>query len=212
MPRSRKRGRRDAARPAATQTRPASSASGEATPAVKSPTAVKAPATVEAPAAVKAPPARQPRPTNEEFLLRYQARADQRNAEARDNLQPLEPGEHPWPLLLAIALTSLSGISTAILYFAGVTIGGKHSPSVLIYTVIMLICAAGMWKLWYQAVLAFMVLLAIVIVFFSLFLVEASNILGLVVALAIIGGGGFLFWKLVRVLSRLQMPQRTQRT
>jgi ABC-type nitrate/sulfonate/bicarbonate transport system permease component len=36
-------------------------------------------------------------------------------------------------------------------------------------------------------------------------------VLGLVVALAIIGGAGFLFYKLVRVLSRLQMPQPPRR-
>ncbi len=52
-----------------------------------------------------------------------------------------------------------------------------------------------------------MALLAIVATLFSLYLIEASNLLGLVVALIVIGGSGYLFFKLVRVLSRIQMPR-----
>ena len=53
-----------------------------------------------------------------------------------------------------------------------------------------------------------MALLAIIGTLFSLYLMEASNVLGLLVALIIIVGAGYLFFKLVRVLSRIQMPQR----
>jgi uncharacterized membrane protein len=38
-------------------------------------------------------------------------------------------------------------------------------------------------------------------------LIKVSSVVGLVVALAIVGFGGFLFWKLVRILSRIQMPK-----
>jgi hypothetical protein len=55
-------------------------------------------------------------------------------------------------------------------------------------------------------VLGFMVLLAIIVILFSLFLIEASNLLGVLVPPIFIIGGGYLFWKLVRVLSRLQLP------
>ncbi len=71
----------------------------------------------------------------------------------------------------------------------------------------MIVCAIGMWRLWYGAVLGFMALLAIVATLFSLLLIEASNVLGLVVALVVIVGAGYLFFKLVRVLSRIQMPR-----
>ena len=57
------------------------------------------------------------------------------------------------------------------------------------------------------AVLGFMALLAIIVTVFALLLIEASNVLGLVVALAVIVGAGYLFYKLVRVLSRIQMPR-----
>jgi hypothetical protein len=52
-----------------------------------------------------------------------------------------------------------------------------------------------------------MALLAILIVLAAVALVKISTVLGAVVALVIVGGGGFLFWKLVRVLSRIQMPK-----
>jgi hypothetical protein len=72
---------------------------------------------------------------------------------------------------------------------------------------VMIACAIGMWRLWYGAVLGFMALLAIVAALFALLLIEASNVLGVVVGLAVICGSGYLFFKLVRVLSRIQMPQ-----
>jgi uncharacterized iron-regulated membrane protein len=39
----------------------------------------------------------------------------------------------------------------------------------------------------------------------------ASNVAAAVFCLAIIGLGGWLFWKLVRALARLQMPERRAR-
>jgi hypothetical protein len=59
----------------------------------------------------------------------------------------------------------------------------------------------------YWAVLGFMALLAILVVLAAVALIKVSSVVGLVVALAIVGLGGFLFWKLVRVLSRIQMPK-----
>jgi hypothetical protein len=71
----------------------------------------------------------------------------------------------------------------------------------------MLVCAVGMWFMRYWAVLGFMALLAILVVLAAVALIKVSSVVGVVVALAIVGLGGFLFWKLVRVLSRIQMPK-----
>jgi hypothetical protein len=113
--------------------------------------------------------------------------------------------------VVSVALTALAGIVNLILYAAGATIAGKHPAPTTIYVFsgVMLACSYGMWRLWYQAVLAFMALLAIVIVLFSLFLVEASNLLGLLVPPLFIAVGSLLFWKLIRVLGRLQVPARS---
>lgn len=159
--------------------------------------------------AVTAAPA-EPKPTGEAFVEHYRARSEARNAVARAGLTPLEPGQHPWPLLVSIALTTLIAVGNLAAWAAGAKIAGKHPAGggIVVFSLVMLVCAVGMWRHWYQAVLAFMVLLAIVVVLFSLFLVEASNLLGFLIPPVIIIGGGYLFWKLVRVLGRLQMPQR----
>jgi hypothetical protein len=68
--------------------------------------------------------------------------------------------------------------------------------------------AWGMWNLRYWAVLGFQALLAVTIIIAALSLAVASNLLAVLLCLVIIVPGSWLFWKLVRVLARLQMPQR----
>jgi hypothetical protein len=137
-------------------------------------------------------------------------RSQRRDAEARAGLVPIGAGERPGPIIAGAIISGLIGAGQLIAFFAGLKIHGK-SPAAggtIGFCVLMIICAIGMWRLWYGAVLAFMALLAIVATLFSLYLIEASNVLGLVVALVVVGGAGYLFFKLVRVLSRIQMPQR----
>jgi hypothetical protein len=150
----------------------------------------------------------QPQSQPQSFLDLYRQRVEAENAAARDALKPLEPGERPWPITAGVALTTLAGVGNLIAYAAGAKIGGKHPApgGIFLFSAVMLFCAYGMWRLWYSAVLVFMIVLAIVVVLFSLFLIEASNLLGLLVPPIFIFGGGFLFWKLVRVAARIQKP------
>ncbi len=145
-----------------------------------------------------------------DFLERYRARTEAQNAAARAKLDPLAPGERPWPLQVSIALATLAALINLVAFAAGVKLhGDKLSTAELVpFVVVMLGLAAGMWRRSATAVLLFMALLAIIVVLFSLFLIEASNALGVVVPLLFIGGGGYLFWKLVRVLGRIQAPKR----
>jgi hypothetical protein len=141
-------------------------------------------------------------------LSRREARAE-RDEAARRALEPLAPGERPRPLLAAIALAAALGAGNAAAYAAGATIDGKHpGPGVLAFSALMAVLAAGMWTRRYLAVLAFEALLVLAVLFFSLFLIESANVLALVVCLAVVGGGGWLFWKLVRVMGRLAAPPR----
>jgi thiamine-phosphate pyrophosphorylase len=146
--------------------------------------------------------------TPADFLERYRARTEAQNAAARARLEPLEPGERPWPLQVSVAVAALAALINLVAYAAGTKLNGsKLQTSELVpFVVVMLILAAGMWRRSSAAVLLFMALLAIIVALFSLFLIEASNILGVVVPLLFIGGGGYLFWKLVRVLGRIQAP------
>jgi len=139
------------------------------------------------------------------------SRSERRDAAVRATLTPLAPGERPWVITVGALLAAISGISQLVLFLAGVklhTTGVRASAGQTIaFTVLMLICAVGMWLMRYWAVLGFMALLAILLVFAIGALVKASSVLGLVIALAIVAVGGFLFFKLVRVLSRIQMPK-----
>jgi thiamine-phosphate pyrophosphorylase len=143
-----------------------------------------------------------------DFLERYRARTEAQNAAARARLEPLAPGERPWPLVAAVALATLAALINLTAYLAGSKLHGSRIPTseLVPFVLVMLILAGGMWRRSGAAVLLFMALLAIIVVLFSLFLIEASNLLGVVVPLLFICGCGYLFWKLVRVLGRIQAP------
>jgi hypothetical protein len=136
--------------------------------------------------------------------------SEERNAAIRAGLTPLAPGERPIAIKISVALAAALGLTNLILFIAGVKphVGGQHPQAfeVAVFTGLMLMCAYGMWRLRYWAVLGFQALLAIGVLGFSLALVRASSIFGALICVAVIGTGGYLFFKLVRVLSRLQLP------
>jgi signal transduction histidine kinase len=138
------------------------------------------------------------------------SRSEERNAAVRATLTPLAPGERPWPLQVAVAIAILIGIADIVQVAVGstVTFGHTHTSvaGVFLFSVIMFVCAWGMWRQRYWALLGFQALLALLVVAFTLVLVTATDILRGVVAVAVIAAGGTLFFKLVRVLSRMQLP------
>jgi hypothetical protein len=171
------------------------------------------PATARAAVKPAAPPP-EPPPSNQWFAAptgEELTRSQRRDAEARASLKPIAPGERPRVIQVSAVVAALLALTNLVAYVAGDKIGGKRpaAAGIVIFSALMFACAAGLWRLWYGAVLGFMALLAIVATLFSLYLIEASNLLGLIVALAIVGGSGYLFFKLVRVLSRIQMPRYT---
>jgi hypothetical protein len=138
-------------------------------------------------------------------------RSERRNAALRATLTPLKPGERPWVITVGALLAGLNGLVQLILFVVGVKlkVGGARPQafSVILFALLMFICAGGMWRMRYWAVLGFQALLAIVVLTFALVLIRASSVLGFAISLAVVGLGGFLFFRLVRVLSRLQMPK-----
>jgi hypothetical protein len=198
-PRSRKRGRHGAPAPEAASAQPRSTAQ-LAAPPVASP---EPPRATRAPIRdTQSPPAHLPR----------ESRSEARNAAIRATLTPYEPGERPWIIVVCSLLAIGLGLGELVAWLAGATIGGKHpgAGGIVAFTVVFVICGLGMWQMWYGAVLGFMALMAIVAVLFTLFLIEASNVYSALVALGIILVSGYLFFKLVRVLSRIQMPRPPQ--
>jgi hypothetical protein len=112
-------------------------------------------------------------------------------------------------LISALVAAGLA-LANLIAYIAGDRIGGTRpgASGIVVFSAVMLACATGLWRMWYGAVLGFMALLAIIVTIFAMLLIEASNLLGVVVAILVIVCAGYLFFKLVRVLSRIQMPKR----
>jgi hypothetical protein len=139
------------------------------------------------------------------------SRSGQRDAAVRATLKPLAPGERPLVLKIGAVLAALSGAVQVGLFVAGVKlkVAGTHARagSTIVFGLLMFICAAGMWTLRYWAVLGFMALLALLLLYFSFALIKASSLLGFAIAIAGVAICGVLFYKLVRVLSRIQMPK-----
>ncbi len=133
----------------------------------------------------------------------------ERDAAVRAELAPLEPGERPLPLVIAAVVSALFAIGNVAFYLAGVEVEGNPPAltGVLLFAGIMLVAAWGLWTQRYWAVLGFQALLAITLVVAALSVLVASNVLAVVLCVAILVSGGWLFWKLVRVLGRMKVPR-----
>ena len=129
---------------------------------------------------------------------------------ARERLVPLEEGERPRVVTIGAVIATGMAVSTVVLFAAGVEVQGSdaQAPGTLVYAGLMGAMAAGMWMARYWAVLGFQTLLAFAIVIWSLLLIQAENILGVLLALGVIGAAGTMFWFLVKAMARIQMPER----
>jgi len=147
-------------------------------------------------------------------MKRGYARGEARNEAVRQSLEPLEPGERPGVVTVAAIVALVLALSNIALWLAGVEVSGRepNAGSVVLQAAVLLAAAAGMWKAKYWAVLGFEALLGLSIMLASLALLVASDVAEAVFCLAIIVLGGWLFWKLVRAMARLQMPERRARS
>ena len=129
---------------------------------------------------------------------------------ARERLVPLEEGERPRVVTIGAVIATGMAVSTVVLFAAGVEVQGSdaQAPGTLVYAGLMGAMAAGMWMARYWAVLGFQTLLAFAIVIWSLLLIQAENILGVLLALGVITAAGTMFWFLVKAMARIQMPER----
>jgi hypothetical protein len=108
----------------------------------------------------------------------------------------------------AIVAFVLAVANTVSLVLGETITGSEVTISGVGLSLVLLVCAIFMWQAKYWAVLGFQALLAIQIVIAAGALLVAPGwwqvlVLGVFVVL-----GGWLFWKLVRALARLQMPER----
>jgi hypothetical protein len=144
-------------------------------------------------------------------MERGYAKAEQRNQEAREALEPLAPGERPLAVTIGAVLSGLIAISIVVGYLAGVKVDGETPklPQVVAPALLMGIMAWGMWRARYWAVLGFQLVLVFLIfsAFFGLTL-QVSSVVEFAVTLALLAGAGAFFFFMVKAMARIQMPER----
>jgi len=125
-------------------------------------------------------------------------------------LEPLGEDERPAALLIAIAVCVVLALAVIV---GATTIHdlrhrGGSLPGGLLLAAVLALLALGMYRRRYWAVLGFEALLAFQVIVTSLALVVASTLVAAAICLVSIGLGGWLFWKLVRVMGRIEAGGR----
>ena len=123
---------------------------------------------------------------------------------------PLGEGERPAALAVATAICGLLALAVIVgaLTIHGLSRHGGSLPAGLFIGGVLALVAVGMYRRRYWAVLAFQALLAFQILVTSLALVVSSTITAAAGCLLSIALAGWLFWKLVRVMGRIQAAER----
>jgi hypothetical protein len=138
----------------------------------------------------------------------------ERELAARAALSPLAPDERPRALLTAIGVAAVlaAGVLAGALSIHNLSRHGGSLPAGLFIAGVLLALANGMYRRRYWAVLSFEALLAFQIIVTSLALIVAETLLAAAICAMSIGLGGWLFWKLVRVMGRIQATEQQARS
>jgi hypothetical protein len=136
----------------------------------------------------------------------------QREQLAREALRPLAPDERPAALLVSIVLC---GVLALLVLVGAATVHdlsrhGGSVPGALTIALVLALLAQGMYRRRYWAVLWFEALLAFQVIVTSLALVVAATVTAALLCALAIGLGGWLFWKLIRVMGRIQAGERAR--
>jgi hypothetical protein len=148
---------------------------------------------------------------SETFQERMARRYEERNAEARAKLVPLEPGERPKAVTVAAVVSAVLAVVfviSAILAIAGVDASGRdiRPAPIILFAAVFVVMTVGMWRSRYWAVLGFQTLLLLVMLASALGLVQVSTIPEAVATVALLAGAGVLFYFMIRAMARIQMP------
>jgi hypothetical protein len=148
-------------------------------------------------------------------MERAYARGREKDAAARDALEPLAPGERPTAVTVGAIAAAVLALANLVALVSGWDTGpgsgdrdGGAIAGSLLVTGVLCIVAYGMWKARYWAVLGMQTLLAITIIFAVLALITAISLWGTVLLVLILAAAGTLFWFLVKAMARIQMPKR----
>ncbi len=148
------------------------------------------------------------------------ARTEAKNQAAREQLEPLEPEERPTVVTIAAVISAVLALGTVLAYALGLEVGefddlgnetGTNKPSVfatVVSTAVLSVMAYGLWRARYWAVLGFQTILVLVIVVAVLALVQVTEVLRGLAFAAILALASVLFYRMIKAMARIQMPER----
>jgi hypothetical protein len=145
------------------------------------------------------------------------ARSRAKNDAARAALKPLARGERPTAVTVgAIAAVALAAANVIAMIAGWNSLGGDTDQGravafTVLWSIILVVIAWGMWRSRYWAVLGMQTLLGITLVLASLSLISAGSIGAVLILIAILAATGTLFWFMVKAMARIQMPERPTR-
>jgi len=154
---------------------------------------------------------RDPSPTPRERMERGYARAEERNREAREALEPLAEGQRPLVVTIGAVVSALVAISILVSYLAGAEVNGEKPrlAQALAPALLMGLMAWGMWRARYWAVLGFQLVL-VFLIFSAVFglAVQAATIAQFLATFALLAVAATFFFFMVKAMARIQMPTR----
>jgi hypothetical protein len=147
----------------------------------------------------------------ETFQERMARRYEERNAEARAKLEPLEHGERPRAVTVGAAVSALLAIIftvSAVLAIAGVDAGGRdiRPVPIIVFAIVLWAMTVGLWRARYWAVLGFQTVLLLVMLASAFGLVVVGSVVQAVGTTLLLLGSGTLFYFMIRAMARIQMP------
>jgi hypothetical protein len=147
-------------------------------------------------------------------IERGYAKAEQRNREVREALEPLHEDERPLAVTIGAVISALIAISILIGYASGVKVNGSRPALVqaLSPAFLMGVMSWGMWRARYWAVLGFQTIL-LFLIFAAAFglALRAASAAQIVADLALLTIAGTFFYFMIKAMARIQMPHRLPR-
>jgi cation transport ATPase len=150
-------------------------------------------------------------PEAETFQEKMARRYEERNAEARSQLEPLKEGERPTAVTVGAVVSAVLAIIftvSSVLAIAGVDAGDREiQPApVIAFTIVFWVMTVGMWQARYWAVLGFQTLLLLMMLASALGLVVVGSVLQAFGTVLLLFGSAALFYFMIRAMARIQMP------
>jgi hypothetical protein len=142
------------------------------------------------------------------------SRAEARDQEAREALEPLAEGERPTVVTVGAVISTLVAaifwVSAVVALVFDVEVNGSEQRPlpIALFAAVVSAMAYGMWKARYWAVLGFQAFLVLIMLSAALGLVSVTTVLQAIGTTLLLALAGTLFYFMVKALARIQMPQR----